>query len=328
MGLKLWWLARKLRSASEGDRCTAARELGGAGVGAVPLLLEGCADAAPAVREECGRSLNRLNSPAALDPLLAGLRHANEEVRAMAVQLLGRHASALDSILAALGDPSKEVRHRAAKALRILRDARAVPALIAALQDPEEWVRRAAVGALGALKDGRALPALAALRSSDENMVAAAASALRECDDPRALSAAAELAAARLARQGKCEATSPRYWMETLERCLGRAPLLTAPALQTAADLPDQLSYWYEYVEFNLHTDREIPTRETESFTIDCRGAKRLARDELDRRRHAGRGTGMTRVTCPCGAHLRVTAEQVGRRLKCPKCRRDFTVAS
>jgi len=97
-------------------------------------------------------SLTRMGSKA-VAPLIKLLESSEADVRASAVQTLGRIADrrALAAILPRLKDPVPKVRTRAAGALLQINDPRAVSALIAAIVDTDEEVRYEVVGVLDAL---------------------------------------------------------------------------------------------------------------------------------------------------------------------------------
>lgn len=125
------------------------------------------------------------------DSLVALLRDHGESAwtRASAVGTLGRlgDSRTFDAIIAALRDPTREVRWRAPDALCGLGNLRAVDPLVAVLHDEKDEIRSAAARALGFLRDHRALDALVAgLRDGDENVRMSSAIALGNLGDPRA----------------------------------------------------------------------------------------------------------------------------------------------
>lgn len=116
---------------------------------------------------------------------------APADARAIVCWGLGRlgDAGALDTLVAALGDPDPAVRWEAARALGELDDRRAVEPLAAALAgDAGAGVRATAAGALGLIGDRGALAALAAglAPGEPEQVRAACAEAFGDLWDPEA----------------------------------------------------------------------------------------------------------------------------------------------
>jgi HEAT repeat protein len=143
------------------------------------------------VRAVAARSVGRLGSPEAVEPLLASLvdrripeaiarwsllqigeaalpplrrlvAHDEPAERAGALQLIGLLGAPTDSELAVarLRDSSATVREQAALALGRIGGDAAIPALLETLDDRVPGVRGAAAVALGRLRDARAVPSL------------------------------------------------------------------------------------------------------------------------------------------------------------------------
>ncbi|MGX1710279.1 HEAT repeat domain-containing protein [Streptomyces albidoflavus] len=117
----------------------------------VDALVKAAGDPEPTVRVRALRALS--DRDGALDLLLAASTDEDDEVRAAAVILLGRHSAdeeAFDGLLRALEDESPDVRIRAIASLpdAVTRPESARPALHTPLSDPDPTVRAAALEAL------------------------------------------------------------------------------------------------------------------------------------------------------------------------------------
>ncbi len=148
------------------------------------------------VRYQAAKTLAQFADPAALPPLLDGLRDEDMYVRVQVTAALIRiGAPAVDGLTEALGDARPAVRRAAAKALGKIdhADAAALQALGAALDDTDAGQRRFAAQALGRLGATEAVEMLgAALRDPDaqaRNAAAAALQALGEAAQPTLLAA-------------------------------------------------------------------------------------------------------------------------------------------
>ncbi len=214
-------------------RLSAANALGHVGQAALPALIEALEDSDPAVRlcgvrglSECGSrakpalaALGRATTdsfdkvrntavealskigPAAVPILIACLEeHEVDEVRTLAARALGligyRARAAIPNLIAALSDPSPNVRGSAAKALGNVRaGAPAVAPLQGLLSDPEGDVRQQAALGLGLL--GRlavpAVPALTRALSDREPRVRGSSAKALGYVGPKAASAVPEL---------------------------------------------------------------------------------------------------------------------------------------
>jgi HEAT repeat protein len=168
-------------------RAHAALVLGQLGdVRAVEPLARALADPSPEVRVEAAHALGALKDVRAIEPLTAALRDPDLNVRTEVGHALVAVGGpdTLEPLLRLLsGSESAEARAGAAKVLGRVGGAAAVEPLSAALRNPDEEVSRAAAEALGQLKDPRALEPLA--RTLDD----AAAPAWLRYDVARALEA-------------------------------------------------------------------------------------------------------------------------------------------
>jgi HEAT repeat protein len=142
--------------------------------------------------------LRASDSPLAQKTLSEGLSHPSESVRVQVVAGLGRApapelAPALSRALA--DDPSVEVRHLAARALRSVREADARPALEAARSDEAERVRLAAEAALAVHDREGGVATLVGMLLGDEASALEALDALpeRAAEHPRAIDTLARL---------------------------------------------------------------------------------------------------------------------------------------
>ena len=190
---------------------------------AVEPLIAALKDHNSDVREAAAYALGKIKDPRAVEPLIAALKDEDSDVRKAAAEALGeiKDPRAVEPLIAALKDESSSVRRAAAEALGKIGDPRAVEPLIAALKDKDSDVRYAAAKALGEIKDPRAVepliavpkdyysgvryavtealvkigapamePLIAALKdkdSKDSDVRQAAAEALGEIKDPRAV---------------------------------------------------------------------------------------------------------------------------------------------
>ncbi len=168
-------------------------------------------------RTLAAESLGKIRDTRAVEPLIAAFRDASD-VRDAAVEALSRIGrAAVEPLIAALKHHNWEVRENAVKALGRIRDARVVEPLIAALKDKDESVRRAAIEPMGKIRDARAVKPLIELMERGDTMEAVmAASAL--CDIGQA--AVAPLVIAMKAssfkgRQGAAKALRMMGWQPT-----------------------------------------------------------------------------------------------------------------
>jgi len=143
---------------------------------AVPTLLRALTDEHPAVRQAAAMSLGLLDDNRAVSPLIAALQtDMDNGVRKAAAYALRwlRDASAVGPLLRTLQNESEDaaVRGEAAESLGELNARQALPFLIAALRDPSAEVRLWSAFALGTLGDAHALPELERIAATDEAVV-------------------------------------------------------------------------------------------------------------------------------------------------------------
>ena len=193
-------------------RAAAAEALVKIGAPAVEPLIAALEDEELRVRAAAAEALGQIGDARAVAPLIAALKDTDKYVRKAATEALGKiGAPAVESLSAALKDTDKYVRKAAAYALGEIKDPRAVEPLIAALRDSD--VREAAAEALDRLgwkpgKDESAgwywmakcewekcvalgasavAPLIAALKDTDKYVRKAAAEALGQIGEVRAI---------------------------------------------------------------------------------------------------------------------------------------------
>ncbi len=143
---------------------------------ALDTLIAALQEADLRVVEEAAKSLGMLGSRKALQPLIELLIHSgapeNRKAAAYALGLL-HDKRAFEPLLRMLmnSQEAPQVRGYAAEALASLKDRRASPALMAALEDPSVEVRFWCVFALGQLQESRALPLLERLVEKDASIL-------------------------------------------------------------------------------------------------------------------------------------------------------------
>lgn len=127
--------------------------------------------------------------------LLQRLRAHPAWRRAEAADMLGRLRLrvAVPSLVAALDDPSEDVRTVAARGLAAIRDPTAVPALARALADPSRWTLSLIAENLMAMGPTAVPPLLDLLSSDEHNVRVAAVQILGEIRDPAATPALIEV---------------------------------------------------------------------------------------------------------------------------------------
>lgn len=184
-------LNKKLGSSDPEERREAAVDLGRAGKGAVPLLLQAIGDGDWRVRKTAVEALTVFGGAEVVSGLIASLAASdNAGKRNSAIEALVQiGAAAVDAMLRALDTPDTDVRKFLVDTLGEIRDARAVPALIRALQDADQNICVAAAESLGKIGDrGAVEPLIACLKRTARGWLDyAAAEALGEIGDERAL---------------------------------------------------------------------------------------------------------------------------------------------
>ena len=173
-------------------RAAAARSLGRLGVvdAALPLVEALVSGRVPS--GVAGQALVELGA-AAVPELRRITEHADPQIRAAAVTLLGLVGDSRDAALAvrALQDPAADVRRAAAETLARIGGPAAEQPLRDALSDRIPFVRAAAAAALGALRSDAALPQLFEIARTDRFRPARAAAQAVARIAPRELAAAA-----------------------------------------------------------------------------------------------------------------------------------------
>ena len=164
-------LIAALRDRDGAVRTVAAEALGRLGDSkAIKGLIALFKDSSKLVRVSATIALTQIGD-ATVDPLIAGLKDENFQVRLHSVQALGgitsdyptgrswlRDSRPVPGLIACLKDKDRAVREDAAIALGMIGDPSAVPALIEALKDGQVKVR--AIMALGMIADIRAVEPL------------------------------------------------------------------------------------------------------------------------------------------------------------------------
>lgn len=128
---------------------------------AIPSLIRCLArEESRGIRWKAAEALGALG-PAAVEPLVAALLSADEDVRWMAALALGatRDGAAVDPLITLFKDSDRFVRGRATAALAMIGPP-AVPALTAALTTPDPDLRWGAAVAFGIIRDWATLPLL------------------------------------------------------------------------------------------------------------------------------------------------------------------------
>ncbi len=134
--------------------------------------------------------LAEIGDPSAVEPLLAAVGDPDGLVRAAVANALGQlgDARVVGQLAVLLKDRDPNVRAAAAGALGVVGDQRAVEPLVRMAGDPHWEVRAAVLEALGRLRDPRASDALATgLRDADREVRERAAEALGRLGDSRAI---------------------------------------------------------------------------------------------------------------------------------------------
>lgn len=182
------YLIRALQDRDHRVTDAAARSLGILGaVEAVEPLVRRLAGGG--VSRPVGAQALRTLGTAGAPPLASLLTTEEEEVRAMAAELLGLigNAGGSDRLIEVLADPSPEVRVRASRALGRIGDAGAADALRGTLTDRVPYVRAAAATALARVGDNGAFADLVNMAQTDIFVPAHAAAYAAAYLDPDAV---------------------------------------------------------------------------------------------------------------------------------------------
>lgn len=150
-----------------------------------PLITALKRDEFSGVRWKAAEALSKIGNPA-VEPLIATLQYADDDVRWKAAIALGEigNPDAVEPLIHLLSDDDRFVRSRAAHALSMIGDA-AIGPLIHALQKGEPGVRWGAAMALGKTKNPITVEPLILALADEEAMVRAeAASALASIGTP------------------------------------------------------------------------------------------------------------------------------------------------
>jgi hypothetical protein len=124
----------------------------------------------------------------ALDPLVSRLGASGPAAEAAARALTRMGKGAVESLIAATGDPRAAVRRRAVESLGEIGDDRAVEPLLARLRDESDpGVRTAAARALGRMPDGAIGPLVSMLKDDSPELRRTAAEALGSTGNWRAV---------------------------------------------------------------------------------------------------------------------------------------------
>jgi HEAT repeat protein len=138
------------------------------------------------IRFEAAEALGEIGDPSAVEPL-AGLLNGEElsGVRWKAAEALGKTGKpAVEPLIAALRHTDDDVRWKAAIALGEIGDPRAIDPLVHLLSDEDRFVKSRAALALGMIGKPAVEPLICALEKGDGNMRWGAAIALGKVQDP------------------------------------------------------------------------------------------------------------------------------------------------
>lgn len=112
-------------------------------------------------QDEAAEALGRIGDASAVKSLIKALGDGYESVRQSAAEALAKIGfPAVEPLIRALGDGDEGVRWGAAELLGKIGDSRAVEPLIKALGDDKDYVRRDVAKALGKIGDARAVESL------------------------------------------------------------------------------------------------------------------------------------------------------------------------
>jgi HEAT repeat protein len=222
------WPDRAKHAAALGDMCHQRAE---------PVLITALCDPRPEVRLAAARSLGRLRSRAAVDPLVAAVVSA-EVPRAVGIAaLLAIGVPALEAIRVLLGGDDPAGVEVGVDLLGQIGSSKDLPAVVAVLNHPVAAVRAGACGALGRLGDLSVAAALTHMLGDDAAQVRIrAAAALAAVGDRSAASALIQVAQADAAEVALSAAEAVSVVAPDLAVRVGRHPAASA-ALRYAASL-------------------------------------------------------------------------------------------
>ena len=218
-------------------------------------LLAHLASGESALRRAACEALGRLGHPGAVEPLVARLDDRDHQVRqAASGALLALGAASVEPLISVLGGAQDEVRRLACELLGKLRDGRSFQPLLGQLAARQAASRMTACEALGELGDARAIePLIERLGDSRDDVRRAAGRSLGRLGESRLAEAligsregdeAALAQLARLAGEGDLRAVAPlaALWKDSRssERCQAR-DALRAVAEAAAVRLGDLL---------------------------------------------------------------------------------------
>ncbi len=152
----------------------AATSLGQIGPGATPALIEGLKHPLAIVRKSAAQLLGDQNrhDPAVVEPLIAGLSDADNEVAGrMALSLGFVGAPAVDRLIGLVKTGTLRQRRGAVYALGVHRAPRGDSILLAALNDPAAEVRQTAAEAISNLFDPRLVRSVVERLDTDDPVV-------------------------------------------------------------------------------------------------------------------------------------------------------------
>lgn len=152
---------------------------------AVEPLIGAFKDPQREVRLAALLALERFKNPRSVEPMIAALADPDRSVRSIAARALGASGDrrAVKPLIALLEGGDERSASSAAGALGVLKDPAAVEPLIAALDSPHASVRSEAAHALGSLKDPRAIgPLVSALKKRNEGACAYALGSIGQAD--------------------------------------------------------------------------------------------------------------------------------------------------
>lgn len=168
----------------------AVKALAGFGSAAVEPLIAALRHDNKKVREEAAETLGKIQDIRAQAPLIASLKDSDPKVRWYAARALGgsKGPKVVTALITSLKDESSRVRWEAIRSLKTRDDPRTIDPLIILLQDKSDEVRYEAGDVLAEIKSPRALkPLIAALKDKSFKVRAVAARGLGLLGDSSAV---------------------------------------------------------------------------------------------------------------------------------------------